>query len=383
MFCLLCGPSLTLYCDSVFSSLQDPDGVMRVLEQMRIERVQMDAQTVRLLLRPFVLLGDAKGAMKALDRVRMLKNNVTPGMWISLIRDLGQAGEPKAATQVFLKMDALGLGMTTKVFNSLCSVYGRVGDYRAIMLLIQDMKKSDAKPDHETYASLVYACGNAAKVELAWEAMKLYARDFPQPHAGPYTAMVSVLVKSGQLKSAEGLLGTMARVQLPVSKAALLLANGLAETGDFESVCKLTIDDLEVMSGEHGLAAASMAVKAYARAAEDHNAKNMHTFTTGADHVYKTSLEANIKPDGKFFSWLMATRSNASGCLELLRDLKNRGMTPSQHLITRMTYRGRDDPVAIKGALDQLEAEGLFVSENARSRVERYIQRNQRQHGEC
>ncbi|KAK3210889.1 hypothetical protein Dsin_015595 [Dipteronia sinensis] len=95
-------------------------------------------------------------------------------------------------------------------WTAIISAYARHGDYESVMNWFKEMEKEGVRPDSITFLSLLAACGRTGMVDTGCQLFESMVKDHHiEPFTEHYSCMVDMLGRTGRLKEAEELVGSI------------------------------------------------------------------------------------------------------------------------------------------------------------------------------
>ncbi|KAJ6748605.1 TETRATRICOPEPTIDE REPEAT-LIKE SUPERFAMILY PROTEIN [Salix purpurea] len=124
----------------------------------------------------------------------------------SLISAYAKCGDIRSSWTVFEKLPV----RNEVAWNSILLGFGMHGCTDEMFATFEKMKKTNIKPDHGTFTSLLSTCSHSGKVDAGWKYFISMMEDYNlEPRVEQYTCMVDLLGRAGYLNQAYDLIMSM------------------------------------------------------------------------------------------------------------------------------------------------------------------------------
>ncbi|KAJ6387021.1 hypothetical protein OIU78_016867 [Salix suchowensis] len=124
----------------------------------------------------------------------------------SLISAYAKCGDIRSSWTVFEKLPV----RNEVAWNSILLGFGMHGCTDEMFATFEKMKKTNIKPDHGTFTSLLSTCSHSGKVDAGWKYFNSMMEDYNlEPRVEQYTCMVDLLGRAGYLNQAYDLIMSM------------------------------------------------------------------------------------------------------------------------------------------------------------------------------
>ncbi|EXC12968.1 hypothetical protein L484_016898 [Morus notabilis] len=176
-----------------------PDEALKAIHDMQSERITPNSVTSACVLSVCAHLS----AMTLCKEVHgyLLRRGFGSNDLISnsLIATYAKCGDINSSRTIFRKMPEKNEVSWNSVFLGL----GMHGHADEVFVLFEEMEESGMKPDHATFTALLSACSHAGRLEEGFKYFRSMVECYKlEPQLEPYTCMVDLLGRAGQLKQA-------------------------------------------------------------------------------------------------------------------------------------------------------------------------------------
>lgn len=220
-----CAPNTVTYSALISAYSRDEQGtsidkVMALYDEMTDAHLQPDAITFSALISACERAGAPLHAVRILDEAHERGFVLQTPVYNSVLAALAAQGLSERATEVFLGMQVVGVEPNRGTYTALMTAYKQDGRWAAALDLLNDMQRSQVRPDAEVFAMAVHAAAEADEIEAACgvvERMQAEGLQLPGP---PAAALVAACNRVGGQASRLRALGLLPPLESPGSPAA-------------------------------------------------------------------------------------------------------------------------------------------------------------------
>ncbi|XP_026451814.1 pentatricopeptide repeat-containing protein At4g04790, mitochondrial-like [Papaver somniferum] len=203
---------------------------------------KMDELGFPLSLEKFHQLLDAVEEIRELDLVRpvysrICRHNSDPSSetFRRMINLLVRMKDFEGAYNMLSDMEEMGIRPTTVMYNAIMAGYFREKNIRGGLMVLNQMKNADAKPDSLTYSYPIANCESEEDLVKYREEMQSSGIQHTKP---VYMATINAHVKFGQFEKAKKVVADLVSSQC-INEVKSVLVSALASHGQFSDALQL------------------------------------------------------------------------------------------------------------------------------------------------